>query len=97
MPTQPEIRYLTSDELSRLRRYAESRATVALQKGNAGAVREWALLDTLLSSGLRAAKVAALCISDALLGYVGRLPSWCVTGRATRPARCSARCSSRRT
>ena len=69
MPTQPEIRYLTSDELARLRRYAESQAVLALQKGNAGAVREWALLDTLLSSGLRAAEVAALVISECLLGY----------------------------
>jgi integrase/recombinase XerD len=69
MPTQPEIRYLTTDELTRLRRYAESQAVLALQKENAGAVREWALLDTLLSSGLRAAEVAALCISDALLEY----------------------------
>jgi integrase/recombinase XerD len=69
MPSQPEIRYLTSDELTRLRRYAESQATVALQKGNAGAVREWALLETLLSSGLRASETAALAISDCLLGY----------------------------
>ena len=69
MPTQPEIRYLTSDELTRLRRYAESRATVAIQKGTTGAVREWALLDTLLSSGLRASEAAALVISDCLLGY----------------------------
>jgi site-specific recombinase XerD len=69
MPTQPEIRYLTSDELARLRRYAEARGLQATQDGAVTAVREWALLDTLLSSGLRAAEVAALCISDALLGY----------------------------
>jgi integrase/recombinase XerD len=70
MPTQPGIRYFTSDELARLRRYAESQAVLALQKGNTGAVREWALLDTLLSSGLHAAEVAALAISDCLLGYI---------------------------
>jgi hypothetical protein len=69
MPTQPGIRYLTSEELARLRQYAESQAVLALQKENAGAVREWVLLDTLLSSGLRAAEVAALGISDCLLGY----------------------------
>ena len=34
-----------------------------------GAVRAWALLDTLLSSGLRASEVAALRIGDCLLGY----------------------------
>jgi site-specific recombinase XerD len=69
MPTQPEIRYLTSDELARLRRYAEARGIQAGQDGAVTAVREWALLDTLLSSGLRAAEVAALAISDCLLGY----------------------------
>jgi site-specific recombinase XerD len=69
MPTQPEIRYLTSDELVRLRRYAEARDLQATQDGAVTAVREWALLDTLLSSGLRAAEVAALAISDCLLGY----------------------------
>jgi len=66
---QREIRYLTTDELSRLRRFAESRATQALQRGNSGAVRAWALLDTLLSSGLRASEVAALRVGDCLLGY----------------------------
>ncbi len=71
MPTvQREIRYLTADgELTRLRRFAESRAALALQRGNSGAVREWALLDTLLSSGLRASEVAALRVGDCLLGY----------------------------
>ncbi|HSD50950.1 MAG TPA: tyrosine-type recombinase/integrase, partial [Candidatus Methylomirabilis sp.] len=34
-----------------------------------GAVRAWALLDTLLSSGLRASEVAALRVGDCLLGY----------------------------
>jgi site-specific recombinase XerC len=56
-------------ELSRLRRFAESQASQALQRGNSGAVREWALLDTLLSPGLRASEVAALRIRDCLLGY----------------------------
>ncbi len=40
MPTtQREIRYLTTEELTRLRRHAEAQASSALQKGNAGAVR----------------------------------------------------------
>jgi site-specific recombinase XerD len=63
------IRYLTTEELTRLRRLAESRAAQALQKGTSGAVRAWALLDTLLSSGLRASEVATLRIGDCLLGY----------------------------
>jgi site-specific recombinase XerD len=33
------------------------------------AARSWALLDTLLSSGLRASEVASLQVGDCLLGY----------------------------
>ncbi len=50
-----QIRYLTPEELTRLRQHAEARA--------------WALLDTLLSSGLRASEAAALRVGDCLLGY----------------------------
>ena len=54
MPTtQCEVRYLTTEELIRLGYYAEARA----------------LLDTLLSSGLRASKVGSLQAGDELLGY----------------------------
>ena len=66
---QREIRYLTTEELTRLRRHAEARALQAREKGTVGAVRAWALLDTLLSSGLRASEVAALRVGDCLLGY----------------------------
>ena len=70
MPTiQREIRYLTTEELLRLRRYAEARALQAREQGTVGAVRAWALLDTLLSSGLRASEVAGLRVRDCLLGY----------------------------
>jgi site-specific recombinase XerD len=70
MPTvQREIRYLTADELTRLRRLAEAQAAHALQKRTVTAVRSWAILDTLLSSGLRASEVAALRVGDCLLGY----------------------------
>jgi integrase/recombinase XerD len=66
---QPTIRYLTADQLTRLRRFVEARGTQALQSGTVTAVRSWALLDTLLSSGLRASEVAALRVGDRLLGY----------------------------
>lgn len=70
MPSQPrEIRYLTTEELARLRRYAEARATQATAAGAVTLVRAWALLDTLLASGLRASEVAALRLGDCLLGY----------------------------
>jgi integrase/recombinase XerD len=66
---QREIRYLTAEELIRLRRYAEARALQAKEGGAVTAVRSWALLDTLLSSGLRASEVASLRVGDCLLGY----------------------------
>ena len=70
MPTiQREIRYLTAEELVRLRRHAEARALQARERGTVGAIRAWALLDTLLSSGLRASEVAGLQVGDCLLGY----------------------------
>ena len=70
MPTtQREIRYLTTEELTRLRRYAEARALQAKETGAVTAIRSWALLDTLLSSGLRASEVASLRVGDCLLGY----------------------------
>ncbi len=70
MPTvQHEIRYLTAEELVRLRRHAEADALRARERGAVGAIRAWALLDTLLSSGLRASEVAALRVGDCLLGY----------------------------
>ncbi len=66
---QREIRYLTTEELVRLRRHAEARALQANAAGAVTAVRSWALLDTLLSSGLRASEVSALHVRDCLLGY----------------------------
>ena len=67
--TQREIRYLTTEELIRLRRHAEARALQANAAGAVTAVRSWALLDTLLSSGLRASEIASLELRDCLLGY----------------------------
>ncbi len=70
MPTmQGEIRYLTAEELIRLRRYAEAQAIRARESGAVTSVRSWAFLDTLVSSGLRASEVAALRVGDYLLGY----------------------------
>jgi len=69
LTSQREIRYLTTEELTRLRRYAEARALQGSEAGAVTAVRSWALLDTLLSSGLRASEVAGLQVRDCLLGY----------------------------
>ncbi|MEI8192149.1 MAG: hypothetical protein WCI75_20780 [candidate division NC10 bacterium] len=40
-----EIRYLTTEELTRLRRYAEARGIQANQAGAVTAVRSWALVE----------------------------------------------------
>ncbi len=70
MPTtQREIHYLTAEEFVRLRRYAEARVLQTRDHGTVAAIRAWALLDTLLSSGLRASEVADLWVGDCLLGY----------------------------
>ena len=70
MPTtQHEIHSLTAEELIRLRRSAEARALHAKESGTVTAIRSWALLDTLLSSGLRASEVAGLRLGDCRLGY----------------------------
>ncbi len=57
---QREIRYLTTEELLRFCRHAEDRAIQANETGAITAIRAWALLDMLLSSCLRASKVAGL-------------------------------------
>jgi hypothetical protein len=49
---QRQVRYLTAGELSRLRRHAEARPLQAGERGTVGAVRAWALLDTLLTCHL---------------------------------------------
>ena len=69
LTTQREIRYLTTEELVRLRRHAEARALQAKEGGAVTVVRSWALLDTLLSSGLRASEIACLRVGDCLLDY----------------------------
>ncbi len=70
MPTtQREIQYLTAEELVRLRLHAEADAVRARERGTVGAICAWALLDTLLSSGLRGSEVASLRVGDCLLGY----------------------------
>ncbi len=66
---QRQIRYLTAEELTRLRRHAEARAIQARERGTVRSIRAWVLLDTLLSSGLRASEVAALRVGDFLLNY----------------------------
>ncbi len=70
MPTvQRDIRYLTTEELVRLRRHSVDRALLAREKGTVGAVRDWALLDTLLSSWLRPSEAAVLQVGDCHQGY----------------------------
>jgi site-specific recombinase XerD len=93
---QREIRYLTTEELIRLRRYAEARALQANAAGAVTAVRSWTLLDTLLSSGLRASEVASLQVRDCLLGY-GQSALLVRQGKGSRQRESSSHRSSKRT
>jgi len=82
---QREIRHLTADETPPppFRRISGRPGPPA---GYSGAVREWALLDTLLSSGLRASEIAGLRVGDCLLGC-GQASLIVQNGKAGRPGR----------
>jgi site-specific recombinase XerC len=66
---QYEICYLTTDEPLRLRRHAEARTLQSTEMGTVTAVRTWALLDTLRSSGLRGSGIATFRVGHFSLGY----------------------------
>jgi len=94
--TQREIRYLTTEELIRLRRHAEARALQAKEAGAVTTVRSWALLDTLLSSGLRASEIASPR-SETASSDTARPRWWSARAKGASNARCSSPKNSRRT
>jgi len=60
-------KYMSIDEVRRLRRSSEDRALADLAKGRIGAVRTWAVIDLALSTGLRVSEIAEIRISDLTL------------------------------
>lgn len=60
-------KYMSLDEVRRLRRTSEDRALADLAKGRTSAVRSWAVVDLALSTGLRVSEIAEIRISDLTL------------------------------
>jgi site-specific recombinase XerD len=77
-------KYMSLDEVRRLRRSSEDRALADLAKGRTGAVRAWAVIDLALSTDLRASEIAEIKISDLTLN--GPEPQLVVrNGKAGKP------------
>jgi len=72
--TQREIRYLTAEELIRLRRYAEARALQAQESSTVTAIRSWALLDTQFARGAERADLRGLGLQNTAMDTIGRNP-----------------------
>ncbi len=83
-----QVRYLTPAEVHRVRQFAKARALQHQNTGNITCIRSWAILDTLLGSGLRASELASLQIADCLLGY-GQASLLVRNGKGGRRGKCS--------
>lgn len=63
------IKYFNTRQIALLRRLARDKAFVAQAKKQTTAIREWAVLDVLTSTGMRVAEVADLRCGDVRCGY----------------------------
>lgn len=76
-------KYLTRDEVLKLRRFCEDRAAADLAKGRVSGVRQWAVMDFASQTGLRVGEIADVRISD--LELKGKHPSvWVVGGKGRK-------------
>ena len=66
MAASEKIKFLSEDEVRRLRLYAEQRSIVDLAKGRRTGVVEWMIID-LASLGLRASEIRNLRVGDVQL------------------------------
>ncbi len=63
------IKYFTEQQIKLLRRTVRDNAVLDLERGQVTAVREWAAIDLLTSSGLRVAEAANVRCIDVKAGY----------------------------
>ena len=63
------FKYFTESQIKLIRRTARDETQLALQKGQATAIREWMLLDVLTSTGMRVAEASDLRCGDVKAGY----------------------------
>ena len=66
--TITQDKYLTLVEARKLRESSEAAALRAKMRGVMGPARDWMIVDTALSSGLRASELTELRLGDLLLG-----------------------------
>ena len=57
-------KYMSLDEVKRLRRSSEDQALADLAKGRTSAVRSWAVIDFALSTGVRVSEIVQVKIGD---------------------------------
>ena len=62
-------KFLDEREVRALRTTLRDKALAAKARGVQAPVRDWAIIDTALSSGLRVSELAALQVGDLSLGH----------------------------
>ena len=76
-------RYMTREEIQKLRKTTEMLAIADLAKGRDTWIRTWAVIDFASQTGLRVSEIAALRLSDVEL--TSKTPCvWVVGGRDVR-------------
>lgn len=60
-------KYMSLDEIRKLRRSSEDRALADLAKGRTSGVRSWAVIDLALSTGLRVSEISNVKVEDLTL------------------------------
>jgi len=66
--TVTKKKYLDNDEIKKLRKVCEDASIICLSKNQLLAYRDWMIIDTALSSGLRVSELANLKEADLYLG-----------------------------
>ncbi|OPL09438.1 MAG: integrase [delta proteobacterium ML8_D] len=65
----PDIHYFNKKQVQLIRRTVRDSAVLDSQKGKVTAIREWAIIDTLTSTGIRVGECANIRCSDIKTGY----------------------------